>query len=358
MNSSRRPLRVLQWTTGNIGRRSLHAIIGRPDMELVGVYAHGEDKVGRDAADLAGWTEPTGVLATNDIDALLALGADACCYNPLWPSIDELVALLENGVNVCTSAAWITGGKQTPADRDRILTACETGKSTIFGNGAHPGMTNMVGMVLSGSCERVDEIRITESVDCSTYESAGTQSAMGFGQDPETPGLAESVRRESEVFAESAAMMADAIGAELDRMTFDVQFTAATDDTDLGFMKIAAGTVGSVYGYHRGWVGERNVVSVGFNWTMGDHVTPPKPLEHGHVIQVFGLPNMRTVLHCLPPQDWSEPGFMGLGMIYTAMPVTNAVPAVVAAEPGIVTLKDLPPVTGRFFSRAVESQRR
>ena len=59
---------------------------------------------------------------------------------------------------------------------------------------------------------------------------------------------------------------------------------------------------------------------------MGDHVTPPKPLEHGHVVQVFGLPNMRTVLHCLPPKDWTEPGFMGLGMIYTAMPVTNAVP--------------------------------
>ncbi len=143
-------------------------------------------------------------------------------------------------------------------------------------------------------------------------------------------------------------MMADAIGAKLDRMTFDVTFTAATDDSDLGFMQIPKGTVGSVYGYHRGWVGDKNVVSVGFNWTMGDHVTPPKPLEHGHVIQVFGLPNMRTVLHCLPPKDWTEPGFMGLGMIYTALPVTNAVPAVVAAPPGIVTLKDLPPITGRF----------
>jgi hypothetical protein len=270
--SAERPLRVIQWTTGNIGRRSLHAIIGRPDMELVGVYAHGQDKVGVDAAELSGWPEPTGVTATNDIDALLAL---------------------------------------------------------------------------SGSCERVDEIRITESVDCSTYESAETQTAMGFSQDPDTPGLAENVRRESEVFAESAAMMADAIGAKLDKMTFDVTFTAATDDSDLGFMKIPAGTVGSVYGYHRGWVGDRNVVSVGFNWTMGNHVVPPKPLEHGHVIQVFGLPNMRTVVHCLPPKDWTEPGFMGLGMIYTAMPVTNAVPAVVAARPGILTLADLPPVTGR-----------
>ena len=288
-----RPLRVIQWTTGNIGRRSLHAIIGRPDMELVGVYAHGAEKVGVDAAELSGWPEPTGVKATNDIDALIALKPDACCYNPLWPNIDELARLLESGVNVCSSAAWITGGKQTPEDLDRIRKACEKGDSTIFGSGAHPGMTNMVGMVLSGSCERVDEIRITESVDCSTYESAGTQTAMGFSQDPDTPGLAESVRRESEVFAESAAMMADAIGAKLDKMTFDVEFTAATGDSDLGFMQIPKGTVGGVYGYHRGWVGDKNVVSVGFNWIMGDHVTPPKPLEHGHVIQVFGLPNMR-----------------------------------------------------------------
>ena len=101
-------------------------------------------------------------------------------------------------------------------------------------------------------------------------------------------------------------MMADALGVTLDRMSFDVEFTAATGDSDLGFMTIPAGTVGGVMGYHRGWVGDRNVVSVGFNWTMGEHVTPPKPLQHGHVIQVFGVPNMRTVLHCLPPKDWSE----------------------------------------------------
>ena len=94
------PIRVIQWTTGNIGRRSLHAIIGRPDMELVGVYAHGSDKVGLDAADLAGWPEPTGITATNDIDALLATEADACCYNPLWPSIDELERLRDQRVHV------------------------------------------------------------------------------------------------------------------------------------------------------------------------------------------------------------------------------------------------------------------
>lgn len=132
------PLRVIQWTTGNIGQRSLHAIIGRPDMELVGVYAHGVEKAGKDAADLCGWPEPTGVTATNDIDALIALRPDACCYNPLWPSVDELVRLLEAGVTVCSSAAWITGGKQTPEDRERIQKACVQGNSTMFGSGTHP----------------------------------------------------------------------------------------------------------------------------------------------------------------------------------------------------------------------------
>jgi hypothetical protein len=346
--TSTRPLRVIQWTTGNIGRRSLHAIIERHDMELVGVFAHGADKVGKDAADLCHYPKPTGVLATNDIDELIALKPDACCYNPLWSDSDELVKLLEAGINICSSAGWITGGKLPAEERARIEAAALKGGATMFGSGAHPGVTNMIGMVLSSSCEYVDEVRITESVDCSLYKSAGTQTAMGFSQDPETPGLAENVRKESEVFAESAAMMADAMGVTVDRFTFDVQFTAATGDTDLGFMKIPKGTVGSVFGYHRAWAGDKNVVSVGFNWTMGDHVVPPKPLAHGHVIQVFGMPNMRTVLHCLPPMDGSVPeeDWMEMGMIYTAMPVTNAVARVVAAPPGIATLADIPPVVG------------
>jgi 4-hydroxy-tetrahydrodipicolinate reductase len=349
-------LRVIQWTTGNVGRRSLEAIVDRDDLELVGVYAHSSDKVGRDAVELASpaWAadhEPTGVLATDSLEELLALEPDACCYNPLWSSTDELVALLSAGIDVCSTAGWITGGKLPDEELSRVRKACETGGSTMFGSGAHPGVTNMVAMVLSGSCARVDEVRITESVDCSTYASAGTQTAMGFSRAPDTPGLAESVRRESEVFAESAAMMADAMGVTLDRLTFDVEFSTATDDSDLGFMQIPAGTIAGVLGYHRGWVGERNVVSVGFNWTMGQHVTPPKPLAHGHVVQVFGVPNMRTTIHCLPPKDGSFPPeeWMELGMIYTAMPVTNAVPRVVAAPPGITTLADLPPVVGRIL---------
>ena len=87
-------------------------------------------------------------------------------------------------------------------------------------------------------------------------------------------------------------------------------------------------------------------MNVGFQWTMGSAVEPPFRLAHGHVISIEGVPNVRTVVRVLPPKDWAEDGFMGLGEIYTAMPVVNAVPHVVAAAPGIVTFRDLPLLTG------------
>jgi 4-hydroxy-tetrahydrodipicolinate reductase len=342
------PLRVIQWTTGNIGTRSLHAIARRPDLDLVGVYAHSPDKVGRDAADLGGLSRPTGVLATDDIDALVALRPDACVYNPVWSSVDELCRLLEAGINVCSTAGWITGGKLPAEERERVQKACERGGASMFGSGAHPGFTNLMSIVGSQMCETVNRITVTESVDCSTYASGPTMAAMGFGRAPDTPGLEDSVRRESEVFAEAAAMTADALGATLDRLTFEADFTIATGDSDLGFMSIPAGTIAAVQGYHRGWVGERNIVAVGFQWTMGQHVAPPFKLAHGHVIKIDGRPSANIRVRVLPPSDWDEPGYMGAGMIYTAMPAVNAVPAVVAAAPGIVTFKDLPLITGRF----------
>ena len=66
------PHRVVQWTTGNVGKSSVKAIAANPTLELVGCYAWSPDKVGRDVGELCG-IEPLGVTATDDVDALLAL---------------------------------------------------------------------------------------------------------------------------------------------------------------------------------------------------------------------------------------------------------------------------------------------
>ncbi|WP_031465311.1 NAD(P)H-dependent amine dehydrogenase family protein [Sciscionella sediminilitoris] len=337
-------LRVVQWTTGNIGSRALHGILTRDDMELVGVYAHSADKVGQDAGQLCGFDGETGVRATDDVEALLALEPDACSYNPVWSNTDELCRLLEAGVNVCSTAEWINGHRLPEAERQRVLDAAHRGKASMFGSGAYPGITHALGIVASAACERVDRITVTESVDCSLYASKDTMSAMGFGRPADTPGLEENLRKASEVCAEAAVMMADAVGARVDRMSFEATFIPAYADDDLGFMTIGKGTVGAIEGYHRAWSGDRNVTASGMRWTMGTHTEVPFKLAHGHVIAVEGSPNYRLVAQCLPPRGTVD--YMGPGMIYTALPALNAVPAVVAAPPGIVTYNDLPYITG------------
>ena len=79
---------------------------------------------------------------------------------------------------------------------------------------------------------------------------------------------------------------------------------------------------------------------------------PDWVIEEGHVIQVDGRPTVRVRLEYLPPPDFEATtfaDFMVLGMIMTAMPAIDAIPAVCAAAPGIVTYLDLPLITARGF---------
>ncbi len=339
-------IRVIQWTTGNVGRRALRAILARPDLELVGVYAHGADKLGRDAAELCGWDRATGVRATNDASALLALRPDACSYNPLWPSTDELCRLLEAGVNVCSTAGLITGGALPAADRARIEAAALRGGATLFGSGVNPGFANLFALVSSQICERVEQVRVLESADASAYASKETQEDVGFAQ-PITPELVERTKRASSVFAEAVALMGDALGAELDEITFDADYALATADCELGFMTIPRGTVAAIDGRWRGRVRGRDLIVLRYQWIMGKHVEPPFKLRHGYFVEIDGVPNVRSQFQIFPPRDWQEKSFMGLGMIMTAMPAVNAIPAVVAAAPGIATHATLPLVAAR-----------
>src|SRR5262245_21518289 len=149
-------LRVVQWTTGNVGKRSVRAIVAHPNLELVGCYAWSPDKAGVDVGALCG-IDPVGVRATNDVAALLALEPDCVVYNPMWPDTDEVVRILAAGVNVVSTAAFING-RGLGADRERILQACQRGGSSMFGTGISPTLVELVGIAAAGLCERLDTI--------------------------------------------------------------------------------------------------------------------------------------------------------------------------------------------------------
>ena len=335
--------RIVQWTTGNVGQRAVRAVVADPALELVGCYAWAPDKGGRDVGDLCG-IDLVGVTATADVDALLALDPDCVVYTPKWPDVDHLVRILARGINVVATAGFITGHALGP-DRDRILAACVTGQSSIFGSGMNPGFANLLGLVSAGLCDRVDSITVLESVDSTGYDSAETELSVGYGRAIDDPDLPALTRAGTAVFGDAVHLMADALGIELDEIRCDAEYAQTTEDLDLGSWSIAAGCVAGVSASWKGVRAGATLIDLRVRWRKGRHLEPDWAIEHGYVVEVEGRPRVRTKLEVYPPPDFVATSFadyMVLGMIMTAMPAVNAIPQVCDAAPGIVTYLDLP----------------
>ena len=93
--------KVIQWATGGVGRASIEGIIDHPELELVGCWVHSESKDGVDVGTLIG-RDPIGVLATRDVDALIAVGADCVVYNPIVANPKEVCHILEAEIDIVT----------------------------------------------------------------------------------------------------------------------------------------------------------------------------------------------------------------------------------------------------------------
>ncbi|KWX60238.1 dihydrodipicolinate reductase [Mycobacterium sp. NAZ190054] len=332
--------RIVQWTTGNVGRKSVHAIAANSELELVGCYAWSADKVGHDVGDLCG-IEPLGVTATDDVDSLLAMKPDCIVYNPMFADVDELVRILESGINVVTTSEFINGNRLGP-DRDRILDACERGGSTIFGSGINPGFIQLFAVVTAGISDRVDRIRIVESFDTTIYDSPQTEIPMGFGH----PDLKSITQRGSGIFAEAVQLVADALGVKLDELRCDADYAQTTEDLELpGGWTIAAGCVAGIDVRWTGIAGGRDIVEVRGIWTKGQSLDPQWSTTFGYTVTVEGRPTIKSTLSFEPPPDFvgeTLDDFIMLGLTITAMPAITAIPAVVAAAAGIATYNDLP----------------
>jgi hypothetical protein len=348
------PYRVVQWTTGNVGKSSVQAIAVNPNLELVGCYAWSKDKAGKDVGELCG-IGPLGVAATNDVEALLALKPDVVVYNPMWIDVDELVRILSAGVNVVATASFITGHNQGDG-RDKIADACKRGGATMFGSGISPGYVNQLAIVAAGICDRVDKITVNEAADTTFYDSPETEKPVGFGLPIDHPDLQAMTAHGTGVFGEAVRMIGDALGIELDEVRCEAEYAQTTEDLDLGSWTIPAGGVAGVFVSWKGLIndatgGQRAVVELTLRWRKGQTLVPDWQIEQdGWVIEVAGRPTVTMKVGFLPPPDFEATTleeFMVLGHIMTATPPLNAIPAVVAAEPGIVTYNDLPLILPR-----------
>lgn len=371
----RKRLRVVQWATGHIGRRALREVIRDPALGLVGVLVYDPAKDGVDAGKLCG-EGPTGIAATTDQAAVLALGADCALYMPraAGPArtraglteaelLDDVTRLLESGTNIVTTCTDLFAGGHRLGDeaRARMLAACAQGNSSVYATGVSPGfITDTLPLALLSMQRHVESLEIEEFGNLSHRDSPYMLfEQMGFGK-PLT--AFDPNRRASHLLGEFGPpldMLAQAAGITVDEWTAWGEVAVAQRDTSLVAGEIAAGTVAA----------QRSII---IGRSAGVEVVRFSPVSYctADVEPAWDLrpPGWRVRVRGDAPFDIELSFAVPLEELgsytpaYGANRAVNAIPYVCAAAPGILSTDDLPPITPagprRIIPNPTHSRRR
>jgi len=344
--------RVIQWGTGNVGFHSLRHIIQHPDLELVGLHAYSPEKIGKDAAALAGLAKETGIIASNDVDALLALEADAVVYTVngetrIQEVVPELERILSSGTNVVSTAMiFLIYPKHADASMTEPLEkACQIGGSTLFVNGIDPGFSgDVLPMTALQLADQVDEIRVQELCDYSTYEDPEfTGVSFGFGRTADyTPPLAiPGILRAG--WGGMVQIIADDLGIVLDEIHESYERRYAEEAFDTPMMHVPKDTCSAVRFVLEGRVAGKPVIVTEHVNRLRDDIAPDWPMPPDgrpgvHRCIVTGNPSVQ--LECFVKGEDGDHNTGGVQA--TALRVLNAIPAVCDHAPGLVSALDLP----------------
>ena len=351
------PLRTVVWSTGGVGSIAIDAIRRRPDLELVGVWVHSADKVGRDAGELAGG-DPIGVTATSDADNLIALKPDCVVYAASGSERDAgavpaYLKLLETGINVVSTTS--TGLVYPPAYyspdwRDQLASAAKTGNASLYASGVFPGFgSDQLALLLTTQSKTIRTLTVTEVALNDHYPVADVMmNGMGFGLpldfEPmlKTPGFIEMA------WKAPIHLMAAGLGVEVDEVRGSLDRRLADRDIDVAFGTIKAGTCGAVRTRAAGVVNGREAIVVEHIIRMARDVAPDwlsSEFDATYRVDIDGDPEV----HCsMNLGDAEGHGAGHAAMAATAMRVVNAIPYVVDAPPGLLSSLDMPNTLPRY----------
>lgn len=351
------PIRVAQIGTGNVGAHALRSLIANPDYELTAVWVSSASKAGKDAAELVGLDTKTGIKATNDLDEVLATNPDCAVYtamadNRLVEALEDYRRVLAAGVNVVGSGpVFLQWPWQVIPDEmiRPIEDAAREGKSSLFVNGIDPGFANdLVPLALMGTCQSIEQVRCMEIVNYATYDSATVMfDVMGFGKPMDEIPMLLQPGVLSIGWGSVVRQLAAGLGVELDGLEEIYVREPAPEAFDISSGHIAKGTAAALRFEVMGMVKGAPVIVLEHITRLRDDLCPqwPQPAQEGgnYRIEITGEPCYAIDL-CLssPNGDHNH-----AGVLATATRIVNAIPAVVAAEPGIRTTLDLPLVTGK-----------
>jgi 4-hydroxy-tetrahydrodipicolinate reductase len=356
-------IRVAQLGTGNVGVHALKSLITNGEFELTGVWVSSAAKAGKDAGQLAGLDASTGVTASTDLDEVLADGPQCAVYtamadNRLPEALDDYRRILAAGVNVVGSGPVFLQYPWQVIPEELISPleeAARAGNSSLYVNGIDPGFANdLLPLALAGTCQHIEQLRCMEIVDYATYDSATVMfDVMGFGKPIDEIPMLLQPGVLTMAWGSVVRQLATGIGITLDEVTEVYRREPAPEDFDIASGHVAKGSAAALRFEVRGLVDKRPAVVLEHVTRLREDLCPdwPQPAQPGgsYRVEITGEPCYAMDI-CLSSRNGDH---NHAGLVATAMRIVNAIPAVVAAAPGIRTTLDLPLVTGRGRYTAV-----
>jgi len=350
--------RIINWATGHTGKMVVRAAAERSEAyAIVGAFVYNPEKAGQDLGDICG-IEKTGVIATDDRQAILNTQADCVLFlagaeNDFPGSVRDICALLASGKNVITTAANFIYPKSLGEKvESAIANACLEGGATFHGLGVMPGFfAESLPLLLSRLSRRCDRLIASETLSYDKYPSTYQMfDLMGFGFAPDdpTPAFAD-VELVGETWRHSGMLMADALDLPIDRIENFRNVVVTDRDLHVASGTIPKGTVGAMNFGVRVISGGRERIVLQHYTRMAADLAPDWPKGHGWIIELEGEPEINARIeigsHSVMPTDDA--------CMATALHAVHAIPYVVDAKPGILSLADVPPVWGKdAFHRA------
>lgn len=345
--------KVVQWATGSVGRTALRRVIDHPDLQLVGLRVFGKDKVGRDAGHIAR-RDPTGVLATDNIEDILALDADVVLHCsllnvPYEAQNADVERLLASGKNVISVNGFFAPQIHGAAYAAPLLAAAQKGSSTLAGIGINPGfIAERIALTLTGLMTQLESIECRELADSSHIPAPSfVFDVMGFGSDPAEKDITRGPLAQlyRDLFSETFAYVAESLGTTVASLTPDHRLTLAPVD-----MKIAAGTVkrGTVAATEWRWNAEfadGRRMTHAVVWTSDPALHGDKDAAHWN-IRINGRPNVSLQFKVEDPDPKAPP--MKGAMDALAALMVQAIPDVCAAPAGFYKLPAVLPFRERL----------
>jgi hypothetical protein len=350
-------IRVALIGTGNCGSLALKQLILDKRFELTGIWVSSDAKVGKDAGELAGLDVATGVVATNDLDAIVAAKPECVVYCAmgdvrLKEAMADVRTFLSAGIDVVGSAPGVLQYPwQVIPDKyiERVEEAAREGNSSVFITGVDPGFaTDLLPFALAGTCQSIEQIRTMEIADYATYDGVTVMfDVMGFGNAIGDFPMLFQPGVLSIAWGTAIRQLAAGLGVEVDEIRDSVEQEPAPEDLDVAAGHIAKGTVAALRFQIEGMVKGKPVIVVEHVTRLRADLRPDwaQPAHPGgsYRVEIIGEPSY----FCDIVPTSRSGGAPYAAILAAAARIVNSIPDVIAAAPGIRTTLDLPLPTGK-----------